>query len=161
MQESRYKYTSRLKSVWSNKYFDWLVTQMDEQNEIYVGVRSERQFNSTLSNMGIAPPSSRTMKDVMKELVAERLLIRIGWGQYRVNPVIAWNGKVAKRNEVIKDLWAKGINLHPNVEAAPQSTEIMQHSAPSLSRDENSQEIIIEEVTGNENSQATDNKGVI
>ncbi len=133
MDEIRYKYSSRLRSVWSSKYFDWIVTQVNDQNEMSIGLRSERRFAQELESLGINPPSPRTMKDVMKELVAENLLIRIGWGYYKVNPLIAWKGPVSQRTTAVRQLLQEGRNLNPNVDIAPQ-TEVLNPPPPSFSR---------------------------
>lgn len=141
--DNRFKYTSRLRSIWSVKYFDWLCTQADRENELNIGIVSFNKFKNELIKLNVAPPSPRTMKDVMHELVEEHLIIRIGRGRYLLNPMIIWKEQSKKRVESIKILVSNGILVGPNVEPVPQAEE--ENTAnPSLpsSRDEDGAEVL-------------------
>jgi hypothetical protein len=141
---SRYKYTVRLKSVWSSKYFDWLVTQCNDTNEIYIGVRSQEKFFADIQRSGMRPPADRTMKDVMKELVEEHLIIRIGRGLYKINPIIIWKGHSRARIDTIKTMVGAGINLDPIVYPAQYQNVEQQDASPTLplSREENLEDLL-------------------
>jgi hypothetical protein len=165
---NKYKYTVRLKSVWSGKYFDWLTTKCNDANEIYIGILLQRQFYEDLSKVGVLPPSERTMKDVMKELVKERLLIRLGRGRYMVNPMIIWKEHSRKRIEKIKAMIGADIQMYPNVEVSPQNVEDsgqLDTSTITISREESPQEEPFEPITMNlnidPNEHSTDNEVII
>lgn len=112
---NRYEYTCRLKSVWSSKYFDWLLCQINDLNEITIGFYLHRKFYESIQKIGMTPPSDRTMKDVMKELVAERLLLRVGRGRYKLNPMIIWKDLAKTRIENIQGLVNIDVLIDANV----------------------------------------------
>ena len=83
-------YMVTMKSPWSFKYTIYLISRMNGDNQVDVGVKSMRDFCSILQERGVDIPTERTMKSTVQELVNLKLLIRLNKGQYKINPALFW-----------------------------------------------------------------------
>lgn len=102
-------YLVGIKSVWSVKYLLWIISSMNDSND--TKTTSIADFIAYIKTKGIVPPAERTMKDVIKELLDNKLIIRLGRGFYKINPMLFWKDNSGARLENIEHLTSAGVSL--------------------------------------------------
>lgn len=124
------RFLLRLRSAWSSKFVTWLISNMADDNKVEVSSNSIREFqNWVQAEGGIEVPAERTLRDVISELIEQRLLIHLSRGSYKINPAIFWQKTVQERADHVRNLVEGGHNLDPTVivsieeNVKPESTD--------------------------------------
>ncbi len=128
------KFLLRLRSAWSSKFASWLISEMGDDNKVDVSSRSIREFQAWVAGEGgIEVPAERTIRDVISELIEQRILLHLNRGTYKINPSIFWQKSVEDRANHVRGLVEGGHELGPTVvvsieEGGNSNGKLQEHS---------------------------------
>lgn len=97
-------YTGMLKSPWSMKFLIWLVTQISNDNKVNIDSELKKEYIDSRQKKGVEPPSLRTIDYVVRELKENNILLHVGRGVYKINPVLFWQSTREARRKHIEFL---------------------------------------------------------
>jgi len=88
----------------------WMITKMNENNGISMNQTMIEEYNSTL----LKPLARKTFFRKLEILIRHNVIIRLGRGEYKMNPAIVWQSDMGTRMEHIKLMEEGGIKLKPS-----------------------------------------------
>lgn len=106
-------YVMGLKSPLSSGFLFWLIHRTRLDNSIRVDSLTRKDYYAECGYNNQSYPVERTMKNIIKDLTDNRILIRISRGNYKMNPMIIWRSTEKKRFQTIKNLSDSGYELGP------------------------------------------------
>jgi hypothetical protein len=109
-----FHHLASVSSVCGKDFILWVMGKVNDENEFAYSRAMFEQFNDDLSKIKTPKSYQQNTLDIgIKELVDNGILIRLGRGKYKVNPLLFWSDDINKRVQAVKV-------LHTNEIAAPK-----------------------------------------